>query len=277
MMLHLPSISVTRKICLFALLAAAQLNAEGQGPPEQGKIRPELVVVSVRASNPKGGLSYRWTESGLVESGNSLFWLIQTAYGLPEQRFLEGSPAWTRNEKFDVVAKLDEADREAFSALPAADRGKLLQKVLIERFGLTSHWESRVFPEYALTVLNPGQASRTLLPSSSEDIAKPQWKISIRPYNLDARGATVEQLCQNVLSTEARQLVVDQTGLVGKYNFQLRWSRVDINGSAPASLETDAAPDIFSAVQEQLGLKMIQTRVPVQVLVVDEIHRPTEN
>jgi uncharacterized protein (TIGR03435 family) len=253
------------------VLASLTGNLDAQAP----EVTPEFSVVSIHPSNPEGRPSYRWTGSGLSESGNTLSWLISVAYTLPEARFLEGAPSWTEHVTYDVIGKVDEEDQAALSAMPAATRGRLLRKVLADRFGLVYHWEPRTFSEYGLIVVNPSRASHAIVPSSPEESAKPRAETS--SHSVEAHGMTMEQLCHNVLGTEARQLVVDQTGIAGKLNFQLRWSRVDLSAEPPPSAEASPDPDIFSAVQEQLGLKLVPLRVPVQVLVVDRVQKPSAN
>jgi uncharacterized protein (TIGR03435 family) len=198
------------------------------------------------------------------------------AYGLQEERFVVDAPTWVKEERYDITAKVDDSDLKLFSSLPAAERSSMLRVVLTQRFGLSYHFEPRTFSEYGLVAKKPGHVSDKLVQSDSEESKKPQWHIS-HPYRLDAKGITMADLCNMLLSTEARQLVVDQTGLTDKYNFQLRWSRVNIDAPSPSSSDSDDAPDIFTAVQEQLGLKMVPLKVPVKVLVIDNIDRPTAN
>lgn len=80
-----------------------------------------------------------------------------------------------------------------------------------------------------------------------------------------------------LLSTEAGRMVVDETGLTGKYDFTLRWSRENADSSDPTVVSRDDAPDIFTAIKEQLGLQMVTRRVPGRVLVVDHVERPSPN
>jgi uncharacterized protein (TIGR03435 family) len=86
----------------------------------------------------------------------------------------------------------------------------------------------------------------------------------------------MQQLCNMLLSTEARELVRDETGLQGKYDFQLRWSRDPADLPSKTAVSIDA-PEIFTAVKEQLGLQIVPRRVTEKVLVIDHIERPSAN
>lgn len=237
---------------------------------------PKFSIVSIRPSSSEGHFAFKWTGTGLVESGNTLFWLIEMAYDFKEQRSVERAPSWIGEQRYDLIAKVDDEDQQAFSALTDAARASMLREVLVERFSLKYHLEPRIFPEYALILKKPGQAPSALVPSDPQDAVAPQWKIS-RPYKLEARGISMHVLCDLLLSTEARQLVVDRTGLEGKFTFTVRWRRVDMNVDPSTAADADNAPDIFTAVQEQLGLKMVPTREPVQVMVIDSIDHPSPN
>ena len=237
---------------------------------------PAFSVVSVKPSNPNSSAVLEITPDEFVERKNTVMWLIESAYGIHEERLVLGAPSWIKEERYDVLAKVDESDIKALSDLKPQQRFFMLRPVLEERFHLRYHLETRVLPEYVLTIAKNGSK---LKPSKPAGAVPPEhvWKISGR-YELDAKDIPISQLCSYVLSTEAQQLVVDQTGLTGTYDFTLRWSRED----AAAGLDTSAkggndAPDIFTAVRDQLGLTLSPLRVPMPVLVVDHIERPSEN
>jgi bla regulator protein BlaR1 len=263
-------------LLLIAIVSTHREKMVAQGTEEPSKVAPKFSVVSIRPSGPEGPFLYKRTADGVIESRNTLFWLIQMAYDLPEERFLERAPSWVGEQRYDITAKVDEVDQAALTAMSRADRDKMLQPILVDRFGLTYHWDSRIFPEYALVLKKPGQTPTALVPSTPEESAKPVWRVS-HPYSVDARGISMEQLCNLLLGTEAQRLVADQTGLTGKYTFHLSWNRVDTSVTPSQATDPNSAPDIFTAVQQQLGLKMIPIKAPVKVMVIDGIHKPSDN
>lgn len=243
-------------------------HAAEQGSVSLSDITPSVVSVkpSVRGSC---SASYQINPDGLSVRNYPLYAIVSIAYALGhDPRTQAGLPDWASEECFDIVAKFEEKDIARFSALSREDKGKILQSVLIERFGLKSHREIREFPVYALVVAKGG-AKLTHSTGKSDVGDKLIVKLAGR-YQADVKNATMDDLCNMILSTEAQQMTVDQTHLEGRYDFTLRWTRPDEHG-------TYDAPEIFEAVKQQLGLELVKRKVPETVLVVDEIHRPTPN
>jgi uncharacterized protein (TIGR03435 family) len=111
----------------------------------------------------------------------------------------------------------------------------------------------------------------------TDPASPPQYKITGR-YQMTAHGMSMAELCSMILSSEAQRFVVDQTGLKGRFDFALQWSRDDPAArNADIAPEAGSGPSIFTAVQEQLGLKLVPTMVPTRVLVIDHVEMPSEN
>jgi uncharacterized protein (TIGR03435 family) len=201
----------------------------------------------------------------------SLKGLLQFAYGLPETQVLGVNGAIT-DKKFDIEAKVDDAAEASIHKL-SVDEGKLrkqemVRELLAERFKLACHMETRELPVYALVVAKGGPKLR---PTKSNGLL-----IGGSYGKLTAEGLTVDGLARELAKTVGR-VVVDKTEVKGKFDVTLQWTPDE----GPARLNgvpiSDPPPAIFTAIQEQLGLKLEPQKGPVQVVVVDHVEMPTEN
>ena len=241
-------------------------------------------VVSVK---PVIGDPGRWrmqnTPDGYTASNVSLRMLFQDAYGIYEDYRITGAPSWFETEKYDLEAKVAEQDIPALRQTNRAEIMQMLQAVLAERFHLKIHMESKDLPIYALVVAKGGPklAESKPVPDGSSKGAHvihgaPHWEVE--------RG-TMETLTR-LLTPRLGRTVVDQTGLTGRYDFKLDWSPdmrtatddASSNGAQPGLLPAaPSGPSIFTAVQEQLGLKLEPQKGPVEILVIDHAGRPSAN
>lgn len=186
--------------------------------------------------------------------------LIWTAYDTPVYE-LPGAPAWVHTDRYDVVATHDaNATREATT--------RMLQSLLAERFKLAVHYEKQNRPVYALVVARPGRIAPGLTLSTRDCTAKE------RTCGMSLGGGVLRAVGQplTIISSAGRpdgRVIVDKTGLSGRYDFTLRYTL------QPGP--NDDTPSIFTAVEEQLGLKLMPDTAPLDVVVVDHIERPTED
>ncbi len=201
----------------------------------------------------------------------SLLQLVQYAYGLNlfEEGHVLGIPAWGSTEHFDLDAPVQEADRARFAALPPIGKARLVQTALAERFALRTHEEQREMPVYALV---RGKSPLKLKAADPENTEKPtlRW---VGRNRIQACHCTMQQLL-NFISPLRGRPIADKTGLGEKYDFSLGFTPE--TGSEPAQ-DADAAPSIFTAVQEQLGLRLVPDKAPQRVVVIDVANRPTAN
>jgi len=199
-----------------------------------------------------------------------------SAYGVPEPRIL-GGPKWLDSERFDIEAKVDSSVIDQMRTL-SPEQGKLqrqamFQQLLADRFKLAVHWETRELPVYALVVAKNGPKLHVSTTSDSGT--------SSGNGLFTARGMTLAEITQSLtqeLATELGRVVIDKTGLAGRYDVTLKWTPG--TDGAPSDNGTENAgsgPSIFTAMQEQLGLKLESTKGPVQVLVIDHVEMPSEN
>jgi uncharacterized protein (TIGR03435 family) len=250
----------------LALLVALPLAAQ-TAPP-----MPAFAVASIRPNTNAtdgGHHIYNDPENAEFRTVNvSALALLNFAYNIPITQILD-APAWAKTTMWDVTAKADPSTDEQLRKLPheesRATKRKMVQALLAERFGLKAHLETQELPEYALVVLKTGSK---LTESRSNGLS-----IGLGRAHLSAQGITAPLLCEQ-LAQIIEQPVVDETALPGRYDVALRWTPDDAPPPAP---NTDAAPSFFTAVQEQLGLKLQSKKGPVQVLVLDQLTQPTAN
>lgn len=197
--------------------------------------------------------------------------VIVNAYGIPAFRVLD-APDWIRRERFDISAKIpDDA---------AAGPLSMLQSLLEERFKLRVHRETREQPIYTLVVArSDGRRGPRLKPSSADCGSAPAFPptaqcgalFGVGPAGgrIISRGQPLARVI-SALSMAVSRGVVDRTGFQGPFDVELEWSS-DVGASATNS----NTPNIFTALQEQLGLRLEPSRGPVEVLVIESVERPT--
>jgi uncharacterized protein (TIGR03435 family) len=204
------------------------------------------------------------------------------AFGIPGPRIL-GGPKWMDSERFDIEAKMDSTVADQLQKLPP-DQGiqqmhMMFQQLLADRFQLKTHWETRELPVYALVVANPKKGP------TLEKTKDPTMGLGTSSGigQLQANSATLADIAQVMTqeaSDELGRVVIDKTGVDGKYDIWLKWTP-DLGSSGSNGPESSAppssGPSIFTAVQEQLGLKLESTRGPVHVLVIDSVEMPSDN
>jgi uncharacterized protein (TIGR03435 family) len=298
-------IRIPRLVCALALLAAPVLHGATQEPQfEVASIKPNKsgdnrVMIGVQP----GG---RFTATNVT-----LRMLIRNAYQLQDFQ-ITGGPSWLTEERFDIVAKAEANDTmgDPFRAQQSGQpsRGQLMIRALLaDRFKLVVHNENKEMPIYALVLArSDGKLGPQLKPSEVDCAAMmaagrgrgrgmpppeppgpgappPPCGIRIGPGNMAVGGSPLTQVA-NSLSMFAGRIVVDKTGLTGNYDFTLTWTPDQMPGAgqrppgAPEPPPIDPnGPSLFTAVQEQLGLKLESQRGPVAVLVIDRVERPTEN
>jgi uncharacterized protein (TIGR03435 family) len=216
----------------------------------------------------------------------SLKTLLGNAYGI-RQDLISGGPGWVDSTGFDVEARVAPEDVEAFKTLTGRQRNSLLQAMLEERFHLTVHHETKVLPIYDLVVAKGGSK---LQPVSAEDkpgdvgpIAPkgfaegkvPRGGMTLGPGMFRGEALSMQAVA-NQLSYIVHYTVVNKTGLTGSFNLDLKWAP-DEGGAAAGDSSGDAAVSIFTAVQEQLGLKLQATKGPTDTIAIDHVEMPTTN
>ncbi len=200
--------------------------------------------------------------------------LIQFAYGIPNSQILGGA-AWLDSAMYDIDAKSDVSVDARLKALPTVDarhrKQLMVQALLAERFQLRTHDETRQLPLFDLIVAKGGIKFK---PDNSVGNVVDTGRNRLHISGMQDTVAILARELAQVLG----RVVVNKTAVSGSYDLTLRWTPENappplLNG-AP---DPNAPPDLFTAIQEQLGLKLESAKGPVGVLVIDHIERPTEN
>jgi uncharacterized protein (TIGR03435 family) len=270
-----PRMACTVAVCATAaaILAAGTLvHAQTQSAP-----RPAFEVASIKPGDPNSQMFRIGSMPGgrFAANNASLKLLIQTAYDVRSHQ-ISGGPNWLDSAKFDIEAKSDSA-----APIPAGPAGGpqmrlMLQSLLEERFKLKLHRESKEEPVYELVVAKGGPK----LQQAADSLKQQQRGLQMRRGQLTGTAAPMSILVSQ-LSQQLGRSVIDKTGLTGQYDFDLKWTPEfgqSQGGPADAGPPPDSpGPSIFTALQEQLGLKLESTKSQVDVLVVDHAEQPSEN
>jgi uncharacterized protein (TIGR03435 family) len=184
---------------------------------------------------------------------------------------IQGGPAWMNSERYDIFAKSELGDEPPGDPNPASiHQTRLkLQALLADRFHLQVHRETREIPVYALTI---GKNRSKLTEAGGASVREAPAGMHMACGRMTGTDATMENFARS-LTRELSRPVEDRTGLAGKYNFQFDWTPE--NG--PCEGSASDGPSIFSAVQEQLGLKLEATRGPVEIIVIDHAEKLAAN
>jgi bla regulator protein blaR1 len=225
-------------------------------------------VVSIKPTPPgRPGISIETTPGRFQAKGATLSFLLQYGFGL--QAFeIVGGPIWSESDRFEIEGKFEGEDTPT-RMIP------MLRAVLVDRFKLKFHRETRQLPIYQLRIAKNGPKLR------ETDAANKGKEPRFRPSagRLAATNQTVPALA-TILTRTLRRRVLDRTGLKGHYDFVLQWTP-DENETPPLRPGTTASdpngPSIFTALQEQLGLRLESARGPVEVLVIDQVEKPSTN
>jgi uncharacterized protein (TIGR03435 family) len=237
---------------------------------------PAFEVASIKPSDPaRPGQVIALRGAEIVITNTPVHGLINLAYWLhPKQ--LTGGPAWTESDKWDLVGKPDAPGQ------PNVDQMKtMIQKLLADRFQLKFHFEKRDLPIYAIRIAKNGAK---IIGSQDDPKGIPGWNFgrTASGMTMTFRNSPMSQFAA-VLQNSMDKPVVDQSGLSGRYDFTLTFTPDPAQAAllggppVPAADNPDAAPDLFTAFQRQLGLKLEPAKAPVDVMVIDKVEKPSEN
>lgn len=258
----LSRLSSTVVCALLFGLAGAQAQLPEQLQWDVVSVKP---VSSAGCNNGNGGV--RFLPDGLSANCVAPIFVIEVAYRLMDPSRFIGLPKWaTGSQKYSIDARVSSQDVEGFTHLKRDQKAGMLQSVLAERFGLKAHVETREMPAYVLEIAKSGSKLKN---PSNETAGYSQFDESSGEVKWVNSPLTNLKF---LLAKETGRPVVDHTGLTGKYDFTLEYTPF-------AHQETDQSgrPSIFTALEEQLGLKLVPMKQPVEVWVVDSLQQPTEN
>ncbi|HWG38581.1 MAG TPA: TIGR03435 family protein [Terriglobales bacterium] len=271
-------------LCVAVLAAAGLAAATGQTPAPKP---PRFDVVSIKpgdanARNPRFGSRANGRFS--VENQTTLQ-VILTAYDLDQTRLLN-IPDWVKHERYSIDAEPPDSLPSVAGAAAQQRLQQMLQAMLAARFGFAAHRETRIMEVYDLVVAKGGSKFPPPAPAGQPppvvgplDAKNPA---RFRPPGAGEVSAGILGVA-NLPKFLARQLgrpVIDKTGITGEYEMRLIWQPVAGEAMAAAvgsAAAQEGGPSIFTALEEQLGLRLEAAKAPVEVLVIDRISRPTPN
>jgi len=209
----------------------------------------------------------------------SLKIVIVDAYNI-KPNYISGGPDWIDSDAYDINAKVVAADGTAPLKLTKTQRRQMLQTMLADRFKLVVHNETKDAPIYELDIAKGGPKLHASTPGNdaARGVTGPDGQFHPGLDNYVGNGVIIEQgyplsYVADLLTSMLHRPVVDKTGLTGKYDISLRWTP----DNTPVDSPLAGGPSIFTAAQEQLGLKLTSTHGPVKTLVIDHVERPTPN
>ena len=286
-----------RRLLVAACLAGAarMVIAQDAAPPSF-----EVATIKINKSGENNQFIRRQPGGRVTVTNLPARFLVTFAYQLAQFQ-LTGGPSWIGSDRFDMVAKL-----EGNPEFPAPGQGPdpiqlAMRTLLAERFKLKVHRETREMDIYALVLAKPGAGPGPKLKPSTVDCSDrargrsgqppaqgppPIPPTGIVPCSIMGTpglirfgGFPISQIT-TMLGGQTGRMVVDRTGLTGNWEFELSFSP-EQRGAPPPGADAPVAdpnlPSLFTALQEQLGLKLEGTKGPVEVLVIDSIEKPTED
>ena len=277
--------------------AQSSPGSPGQGDPKKGTAQPTTFEAASVRPNKSGelGSRFRREPGGRFTASNvTLRQLITNAYQVQGFQLLN-LPDWAGEERFDIVAKLEGNPAPMPPGSPNDPMILAVRALLEDRFKLVTHRETRQLDIYALAMARPDRKPGPSLRSTTQDcqrVMQEAARTGVPPSpppgvsvfcglrgsfgRIDGGGASMAMLANN-LAPQVERVVVERTGLEGEWDFELSFAQ-EARGPIPPGVELPPvdpnAPSLFTALQEQLGLKLEPAKGPVEVLVVDSASRP---
>jgi uncharacterized protein (TIGR03435 family) len=290
---------------MFGLANAPQIPA--QAAQANGAPLPSFEVASIRPGDPHGEWNVNGGAGGRLDATDiTVKMLILIAYEIDATRLGE-LPSWAQSQKFTIRAVGPPNMPKLPNQQMAHLSHQMMQSLLADRFGLRVHRTTKQLPVYELIVAKGGPKIKPMNKADFVAAGRPydpeismlHWMPGLPQEHMTALGAAISQLTL-ALTRDLGRTVVDKTALTGRYDFELTWTsspgelgslpgapgfgggaRADGNGQstlgASTSVIDSSGPSIFTAIREQLGLKLESTKGPVEVLVIDHVERPSEN
>ena len=274
-------------VVLLSRGASRYLQAQmgGAGPHDSSVKVPSYEVVSIKPASP-GDRNVGWKDlpNGFDFANLPLAPLIYQAYGIQLDSQISGLPGWAKTDHYIVSARADEDTVEAWKKLPKPEQWKqqqlMLRTLFADRCKLAVRREVKELPVYDLVVAKGRPKMKEAAPDEED-------RIDLRTNSffgaagqsveyaktMTARAITAQGLAQN-LPRDAGRIILDKTSLGDKrFDFELKWS----SGGQDLPDAANAAPSLFKALEEQLGLKLESAKEPVDTFVVEHMEQPSAN
>lgn len=285
-------------IALLGFLALSPALPAQLVLPGKGETLPTFEVATVKPSSRDLGRSFHihiwWNDNTYSTENTTLRDLIRTAFHISNAQ-LSGGPEALLDSRFDISAKISDEDYANLKKLPRDDFDRalplMMQALLADRFGLKFHTETRELPVFDLVVDKSGSKLQAVtdpppeFPGAGKAVpgpaaAKPSGNTTVRigrnEASMSSSGGTLASLVA-MLERQSEldgRIVIDKTSLTGRYSYSLKWSPQRLTTSPDPGAD---GPSLFTALKEQLGLRLESSKGPVPVIVIDAVSDPTPN
>jgi uncharacterized protein (TIGR03435 family) len=267
---------------------------------------PAFEVATIKPGADGDRVMMMFTQDGVSIKGVPMQMILREAFRTEDDHVF-GAPSWAKSTRYDIEAKVAAEDAPKLKDLKGEQRMQMLVPLLVERFNLKYHHETRELTTYSLVVAKGGvkmkesatsdaapkdapkeagakEAPKEISADAPKAPPKGSRLMMTGPGRIESEG-TPTQFLAHVLSQQLGKTVVDKTGLTGKYDYTLQWTPDDATpaGGAGGGPERDenaapaGGPSLFTAVEEQLGLKIESTKGLVDVIVIDRLDLPSAN
>jgi len=265
--------AITLVLAVAAIAAAA---APGFGAQTQPEKKLSFEVAAIKPTSPDERARYTRMQGAheFIAKGYTLKFLVSAAYNLPPKA-ISGGPDWIDVERYDILAATPGETRPTLDEQMA-----MVRTLLTDRFNLKFHTEPKEFSVYLLTVARGGIK---LKESSATADEQPVLVNTVYPGQkifLPARNATISQFASMLQRAVVDRPVIDKTNLAARYDFDLEGTPDDTQFGVnlpPVPPGNAVKPDLFAALQQQLGLRLESSRAPVDTIVIDSVRKPSEN
>ena len=238
--------------------------------------KPEFEVATIKPAGLSPGLGLNVTATELRAQSISLAGLITFTFELHLTQ-VSGLPGWAETEGYEIVAKLPQGGDPSDVQIRT-----MLKNLMQSRFGLSFHTEKRELSVYTISIGKNGPAGIKMVKNTTNGQRVGAQGLGRTTFS----GVTMADFAGQLQLRVLDRPVIDRTGLTDRYDFTLNWrpDEFQFPSLSPVQREywisaavADGLPDLFTAVQEQLGLKLDATKAPVNVLVIDKVSKPSEN
>jgi uncharacterized protein (TIGR03435 family) len=239
-----------------------------------GQTSPAFEVASIKPADPAATGSSTNTSQGRLRMTNvSLKRCILLAYNVQDYQ-VSGGPNWIDTARFDIIAKTDDADEKLSRDARQERLRAMVQALLADRFQLAIHRETKILPAYALTLGKNGHKLKEVQPDGGSSTNTGRGKLTAKKISMPDLAIRLSALMDRP--------VIDMTGIKGVFDLALEWTPDEQSGAKPggndeASLDKTSGPSIFTAIQEQLGLRLEGQKAPVEKILIDRAEKPSDN
>ncbi len=263
------------KLAVAALISAAGIFAQSP-PPRPAFDEFEVATIKPSDLNSPGRWIRMQSANRFYAKNHTLKTLIQAAYNLTP-RAVSGGPSWVESDRYEILAETPGNVRPTLD-----EQMSMLRKLLADRFQLKFHREEKEFSIYALTIAKSGsklKESTLDLDATPEGPPLPAFVLAPDTVRLPARAVTMPEIASVLQRAALDRPVVDRTGLSGRYDFDLEFTpdESQFGGLGLKGTPESTKPDLFTAMQQQLGLRLEATKGPIDTIVIDRAERPSAN